>query len=145
MVEPAKPTPPTPRAPKRVEHLWRWILPLMIVATLWAWQRADQGAGDATEIGYTQLYTCFAEDKVDKITMTGADVHGSLKAAEDVGGHKVQRFRTTLPAQADPGFLPLLREHKVAVDVHSEEQPFIVRVLLSIVPWVLIFAGWVWL
>jgi cell division protease FtsH len=145
MTEPtASPTPPrSPATP--TEHLWRWILPLAVLGALWAWQRSEEKAGDAQEVGYTQLYGLIAADKVEKMTMAGLEVRGSLKAAEQVEGRKVERFRSTLPAKDDPGFLPLVREHQVALTVRSEEQPFAVRVLISILPWVLIFAGWVWL
>jgi cell division protease FtsH len=146
MAEPMKPPPDAPRPPARGEHLWRWLLPLAILATFWAWQRLDDPSVEATEIGYTQLYALVAADKVEKITLTGAEVKGSLKAAEAVDGKpNVQRFRSVLPAQNDPELLPLLRNHKVAVTVRSEEQPFGVRLVLSILPWVLIFGGWIWL
>jgi len=146
MAEPTKPAPGAPSPPARGEHLWRWLLPLAILATFWAWQRLDQTAAEATEIGYTQLYTLIAADKVEKITLTGAEVRGALKAPEAVDGKPgVQQFRSMLPSQTDPELLSLLRQHKVAVTVHSEEQPFMVRLVLSILPWVLIFAAWIWL
>ncbi|MFT3765312.1 MAG: ATP-dependent zinc metalloprotease FtsH [Minicystis sp.] len=142
MAEPTKPTPEAPRP--RAEHLYRWILPLVILGALWAWQSRDDGEG-APEVGYTQLYTLIAGDKVEKITLTGADVRGTLKGTETIAGQKAQRFRSTLPAREDPAFLPLVRDHGVAVDVRREDQPLAVRVVLSVLPWLLLFGGWAWL
>src|SRR5262249_53575542 len=62
-----------------------------------------------------------------------------------VGGKTTDQFRTTLPAQPDPSLLPMLRDHNVTVVARSEEQPFVLRLLLSILPWALILGGWVWL
>ncbi len=140
-VPPTAPRPPTVRG----EHFWRWILPLIVVLSLWAWQRVDTGGVDGVEIAYSQAYSFIAADKVDRVTLIGAEVRGQLKEAEALDGRNTQRFRAVLPAQPDPTLLPLLREHKVTVVVKSEEQPFAVRVLLSLLPWALIFGGWVWL
>ena len=141
---PPPPLPPRPPA-TRADHFWRWILPLVILISLWAWQRVDTGAAEGVEVPYSQLYTLIGEDKVDRVTLTGFSVHGQLKAPEAIEGKTTTRFRTTLPAPPDPALLPFLREHKVLVEAHSEDQPLAVRVLVSILPWVLILGGWFWL
>jgi cell division protease FtsH len=120
-------------------------VPLAILLSLWAWQRAETGANEGVEIAYSQLYDLASQGKVDRVTLTGLDVRGQFKAPESVDGKTTDRFRTTLPAQPDPALMPLLRDHNVTVVVRSEEQPFIVRVVLSVLPWVLILGGWVWL
>jgi cell division protease FtsH len=148
MNEPTKPSSadPSPRPPPRGEAFWRWLLPITFATALfWAWQRTDTSTADGTDIAYSELFALVAEDKVDKVTMTGPDVRGSLKAPEVLAGKSTKSFRTTLPAQADPALLPLLREHKVMVVAHSEEQPLAVKILVSVLPWVLIIGGWVWL
>jgi cell division protease FtsH len=146
MPEPEIPSPEPQRGGPRREHVWRWILPLVVLASIWGWQRLEESAGEVgPEIGYTQLYALVSAGKVDKLTLTGADVRGQLKAAEALEGRQVTRFRSALPAQPDPAFLPLLREHKVEVKVRSEEQPMAVRLLVSLLPWAVIFAGWIWL
>jgi cell division protease FtsH len=145
MPAPVKQTHDAPPPAARNEHFWRWILPLTILVSLWLWQRAGTGATDGTEIGYTAFYTLVAEDKVDRLTLTGHEVQGSLKAEQTIEGKPTQRFHTTLPVESDPALLPLLREHKVAVTVKTEEQPLAVRILMSILPWVLILGAWVWL
>jgi cell division protease FtsH len=146
MTEPTEPTTNAPRRPPSGETFWRWILPITIVAALfWGWQRVDTSAADGVEIAYSQLFALVAEDKVERVTMTGPDVRGQLKGTEMLEGKSTQRFRTTLPAQPDPALLPLLREHKVAVVARSEEQPLSVRILISVLPWALIIGGWMWL
>ena len=145
MAESEKPHTGSSPTPSGREHLWRWILPLLILITLWGWQRQGEGRDGAPEIAASQLYMLVAEDKVDKIVMTGAEVRGTLKATEAIDGQKVQRFRTMLPALQDPALMPMLRDHKVIVQARSDDQPFALKLLLSLLPWALIFAGWVWL
>ena len=146
MADTEKPPPQQqPQRPPQPERLWRWILPLAILLTFWGWQRLDAGSDGGTEIGYTQFYALVTGNKVEKITMTGNEVRGSLKSEESVGGQKVQRFRTTLPAQSDPTLLPTLRDHTVEIRAQSEDQPLAVKLLISLLPWILIFGGWMWL
>jgi cell division protease FtsH len=141
-----KPPVQPPRPPiTRGEHFWRWILPVLLLVSFWAWQRVDAGATEGVEIPYSELYTLVGDGKVDSITMTGSEVRGQLKAPEALAGKTTQHFRVLLPAQSDPALLPLLRDHKVLVTVKSEEQPLVVRLLLSVLPWALILGGWVWL
>ncbi|HEY4157343.1 MAG TPA: ATP-dependent zinc metalloprotease FtsH, partial [Polyangiaceae bacterium] len=52
---------------------------------------------------------------------------------------------TLLPTQNDPEFVPLLRKKGVRVDVKSEEQPVILQLLISVLPFVLIIGAWTWL
>src|SRR5262245_46133681 len=107
MPETTKPpvAPPPVSQPRRPAapgaHLWRSILPFAVLVMLWAWQRVDTGATEGVEIAYTELYALVAADKVDRLTLTGMEARGQLKAPESLEGKTTQKFRATLPAPPD--------------------------------------------
>ena len=45
-------------------------------------------------------------------------------------------------APNDPALLPLLRQHGVQISVKSQQQPFAVQLLLTLLPWALIIGVW---
>jgi len=110
-----------------------------------AWELSRAGKDEGAEIAYTTFYAMVAEDRVEAITLTGQIVRGTFNVEQQVDGRAVKAFQTRLPAQDDAELLPLLRAHGISVRVQSEEQPLVLRVLLSILPWVLILAVWIWL
>jgi cell division protease FtsH len=125
--------------------LLTWVLPALFIAGAWAYQLHDAKEEVVPEIRYTDLYTLIDSGKVDSVTLTGLQIRGKLKAADKVNGQSITTFRSLLPAIEDKGLLPLLREKDVAVTVKSEEVSPLVRVLQSVLPWVLILGVWVWM
>jgi cell division protease FtsH len=91
------------------------------------------------------MYTLLASGQIESVTLTGLQMSGKLKAAENVDGHSITTFRSLLPAIEEKDLLPLLRDKGVAVTVKSEEQPVLVRVLTAVLPWVLIVGVWIWM
>jgi hypothetical protein len=96
-------------------------------------------------IAYTEFYHLVSEGKVASVTLKGQNVTGALKAPATVEGKSISGFTTLLPAQEDRDLLPLLRGQKVEVTVKSEEQPFLVQILIAVLPWVLILGAWLWI
>ena len=130
--------------PPPLASLLSWVLPAIVLAGAWAYQL--HGAKEATpEIRYSDLYALLDSGKVDSVTLTGLQIEGKLKAAEKVDGHSITTFRALLPSMEDRGLLPLLREKGAAITVKSEEQPPLVRIAVSVLPWVLILGAWVWM
>jgi hypothetical protein len=67
-----KPRDDPPKPPgATADHFWRWILPLVILLSLWAFQRVDTGTAEGAPLPYSQLYTLVGEDKVERVTLTG--------------------------------------------------------------------------
>jgi cell division protease FtsH len=96
-------------------------------------------------IAYTDFYHLVSEGKVASATLKGQNVTGALKAPETVAGKSISGFTTLLPSQEDRDLLPLLRDKKIKVTVKSEEQPFLVQMLIAVLPWVLILGAWLWI
>ncbi|HUE27551.1 MAG TPA: AAA family ATPase, partial [Solirubrobacteraceae bacterium] len=95
-------------------------------------------------VAYSQLFDWVREGKVKSMVLAGDTASATLAKPETVDGKTVQTFRTNLPAN-DAAFLPLLRDKGVRVTVNSQRQPFAVQVVLTLLPWVLIFAAWGWM
>jgi cell division protease FtsH len=125
--------------------LLTWVLPALFLAGAWAYQLHDAKEEVAPEIRYTDFYSLVDSGKVDSVTLTGLQIRGTLKAADKVNGQSLTTFRSLLPALDDRDLLPLLRAKGVAVTVKSEEVSPLVRVLESVLPWVLILGAWVWM
>jgi cell division protease FtsH len=142
----ATPTPPnggTGKPPKR--SLVSWALLAVLLAAGWAYQGYAASEEATPEIRYSDLYALLDAGKVASVTLKGLLVSGKLKAEEKVDGKSVTAFRTLLPAIDDKSLLPLLREKSVVVTVKSEEQPPLLRLFWSLLPWVLIIGAWTWM
>jgi len=137
--------PPGGKARPPFASLLTWILPALFLAGSWAYQVYGSKEQAVPEIRYTDLYTLVDSGKVESVTLTGLQIRGKLKAADKVDGQSITTFRSLLPAIEDRNLLPLLREKGVAVTVKSEEVSPLVRVLESVLPWVLILGAWVWM
>jgi len=111
----------------------------------YAWQQLGGADVNQTPIAYSTFYRVVGEDKVEKVTLRGQAVLGTLKAQAQLDGHATKVFRTTLPPIADDSLMSLLREKQVRVEVQSEEQPLALQLLSSLFPFLLIIGMWIWL
>jgi len=130
--------------PRRPSWL-TWLIPLFLLGILTWGQYFAPGEGKHTSISYTDFYQLLSEGKVDSAAIKGQSVVGALKESQTVAGRPVNSFSTMLPAQEDRDLLPLMREKGVKINVKSEEQPLVVQLLITILPWVLILGAWAWL
>jgi cell division protease FtsH len=135
--------PPEPE-PKRASWL-TWLIPLIVLGILTWGPYFSGGEGKHTTISYTDFYQLASDGKIESAAIKGQNVIGKLKEPQTVAGRSVSSFSTMLPAQEDRDLLPLLREKGVKIDVKSEEQPLLVQVLITLLPWVLILGAWAWL
>jgi cell division protease FtsH len=110
---------------------------------MYLWKVAIEGSAQPPAVPYSQLYTWAQESKLASVEVAGDAIDGKLKEPQAVDGKKISTFRSNAPAN-DPALLPLLREKDVRIDVRSQRQPFAVQVVLTLLPWVLIFAAWAW-
>ena len=141
---PRTPVGPPESEPKHTSWL-TWLVPLIALGLLTWGQYFSPAEGKHTAISYTDFYQLVSGGKVENAAIKGQNVTGALKAPETVAGKSVSSYTTMLPPQEDRDLLPLLREKGVKIDVKSEEQPLIVQLLITILPWVLILGAWAWL
>ena len=67
-------------------------------------------------------------------------MRGTLRAPTTLDGRQVSQFHTELP-ERDDSLLPLLRARGTRIVVEREEQPFAIQLVLSILPWILMFGA----
>ena len=119
-------------------------MPAAFIAFLGYSQFAANRAHAEPSIGYSDLFQLADQGHVESATIKGQVVTGKLKGAQKIDGKSIETYTSRLPAQEDRDFMPLLRKNGVKIQVDSEEQPFLVQILLSIAPWVLILVAWSW-
>jgi cell division protease FtsH len=150
------PPPPTDTRPPPVPSVgpdatgngpsWRgWVVLGLLLVSLFIWQHFGAGEEARPPISYTAFYKAVEEQRVDSVQIRGQTVTGRFKQPTQVEGHKLDVFRTLAPPQEDRELLPLLREKGVVINVKSEEQPFGLQILISLLPFALIVGAWVWL
>ncbi len=99
---------------------------------------------EAPEVSYSQFYELIQNGKVKSVVLQSREALVELKASEEISGHKIARFRTTLP-QRDDTLLPLLHDKHADIDVTADQEPVLQNLVVSFLPWVLIIGVWVWL
>jgi cell division protease FtsH len=116
---------------------------LLLMMGMWVWRSAQEEPA-MPGVDYSTLYGWAEDGKVESVTIRGQSVQGKLKTSEDVDGKKIEQFQTTTPP-GDDALLDKLREHDVRIRVASEQQPFAVQLVLTLLPWVLIIGVWIFL
>ena len=143
--DPSEPSPPgPPTAPPPPAWLRFGMLALMIAGMLY-WQWSAKARMEHPEIDYSDVYALAEGDKLETVELVGQEVRGELTEPTEVGGRSITRFHALLPPQGDDDLLPLLRSHGVTIRVDRATQPFVVTLLMELLPWILILGGWWWL
>jgi cell division protease FtsH len=109
------------------------------------WSLFGKRSAPLPTVTYSELYGWVEQGKLASITITDQQVVGRLKQAETSGGRQINDFQSTLPAQEDRDFLPLLRAQKVDVDVKGEHTSVLAQVIISFLPWLLVLGAWFWI
>jgi cell division protease FtsH len=118
------------------------VLVLMLGATYY-WKTTIEGEA-APAVPYSQLYTWLQQGRIEAVVLKGETVEAKLKTPETIAERSTKTVRSNLPAN-DPALLPLLREKGVRITVSSQQQPFAVQVVSTLLPWVLIIGVWFWM
>jgi cell division protease FtsH len=135
----------TDKKPSEKSLAWlRWAIPLLLVAILLASEALGDRRPTSPGIGYSTFYSLVDQGKVERITIEGQSVSGTLKEPEPVEGKTVEEFATTLPAQPDANLLPLLRQKGVDVRVQPDQPSFWGPLLVTLLPWALVIGAWIW-
>ncbi|HEX3694094.1 MAG TPA: ATP-dependent zinc metalloprotease FtsH [Polyangia bacterium] len=130
--------PPAPRASGRA-----WLVLAAMIGAMWLW-KATAESNAAPPVPYSQFFNWVKDGKVLTAVIAGDAVDVTLKDPQKVDDRPIKSFHTNLPAN-DPALLPLLRDKGVLVTVKSQQQPFAVQMVLTLLPWILIFAAWTWM
>jgi cell division protease FtsH len=122
----------------------RWTIPLLLVAFLLASEVFGDRKSNLPGIDYSSFYSLVEQGNVQRITISGQSVAGTLKGVTQVEGKSVRDFSTALPPQTDSQLIPLLRQQHVDVRVDPEQPSFWGPLLITLLPWVLVIGAWLW-
>lgn len=109
-----------------------------------------------TAISYSVFKAEVESGKVAQVEMVGEEITGTYgqqpatdaneRANQQTGAADApRRFTTVVPSIGDPALLPLLEEHKVTVKVRTDDQSWLMTLLISLLPWVLIIGLFIFL
>lgn len=126
-------------------RLKSWLPLLVLLLSFLAFRYFTRAEESGVGISYSAFYKAVSENRVESITLRGQELSGNLRAPASIEGRTLRAFHTVAPAQEDRELLPLLREKGVTVAVKSEQQPLLVEILLSLLPFALIVGVWVWM
>ncbi len=88
------------------------------------------------KISYTSFVSDVKQGNVRSVTITDQDVTGTYQ------NNKV--FETYLPMKDDPQLLQSMVDKGVVVNAKQPEQPGILMHLLNLLPWIVLFAIWIY-
>lgn len=151
--------------PKRKMLDWRSLVGLMLIWGIFAFFYSNMVADrqPVEKISYSDFKTALRQNRVSRVTFQGHQVYGVYKSegsrakevkpsgAEnpdqknaDGQPSSKQRFRSYMPQIQDPQLMPLLDQRDVVVFAESKERGWFVRLLISMLPWLLILGYFIY-
>jgi len=123
-------------------QFWRYVLWIVLVALLASYFFRPSVDQPREALSYSEFKARVRADDVAAVTLRGQQVQGEFTRAPGAatGATEPNRFQTTLPPVDDPQLLPLLEQHGVRITARTEDPPWLLQVLLAILPWVLLVA-----
>ena len=113
-----------------------WVVIIMGVALVFTVVRTGQKRADRT-LTFTQFVKDVTDKKVQSVTITGMEVHGSYR--DDNGG-----LHVLIPANY-PDIYKLLQDNGVNVDIKEANSSNWVSVIINAVPFLLLLAFWIFM
>jgi cell division protease FtsH len=89
-----------------------------------------------TKISYTALLNEVKQGNVNSITISDQDVTGSMANSKS--------FSSYLPMRNDPALMKELIDKNVNIHGKPPEQPGLLMHLLNLLPWIILFAIWIY-
>jgi cell division protease FtsH len=140
MAEPAS-RPEVPDSTRR-PPAWRWFLLLALFGVFWIVQSSLKDP-PLPEADYSTTLQWIRAGKTREVVLRGNELSGTLLVPQPLDNAIVTAFRTTVPE--DERLVPLLEDKGVALRVESQDSPWLVQLLVMLLPWVLIIGVWLWL
>lgn len=142
---PSRP-PPGPNGAGTPGRPWmKWLGPALLLAGFTYVQLSAVGEDSSPNIDYSEFLDLVEGGQVVSVTVRGNQLSGELEVPLSNAAKGSTSFRTTLPPQPDPGFLPLLRQKQVKVSAQSEDESLLVRALFALGPWIVVLLAWSWI
>jgi cell division protease FtsH len=108
------------------------------------WQSFANQEQAYPSIDYSEFYRLLEAHKIESVTLKGENIVGRLLQPETKDEITFQNFQSLRP-DPDPDLVSDLRKNGVNIRVRSQEQPFAVQLVATLLPWILIVGVWIWL
>ncbi len=120
-----------------------WIL--LILLPVLAVQLFKAQEEPAAEFTYTEFRGQLASGNIHEVTVIeGRRIEGELRTPVNREGQDLNHFRTMLPGEIQESLLTELENQKVIIRAKVEQTAWW-TLLFSALPWILIFAFWIWI
>jgi cell division protease FtsH len=120
-----------------------WLLLVLMAALLVQLMRGQEQA--AIEFTYTEFRTQLDADNILEVTVVESRrIEGELRAPRMEEGREFQSFTTMLPGEISPELLADLEQQDVEISGQLETRGW-GTVLITMLPWVLFIAFWIWI
>jgi cell division protease FtsH len=117
------------------------MMALMLLFAIRIVGSQDQAVVDLT---YTEFRQHVDANRLDNVTFRDRAVEGELREPARKDGQEYTRFRSRLPGEVGDAFVDELLALGVVVDAEPAERG-IGTYLLSVLPWLLFIAFWIWI
>ena len=140
--KPQQPQPPD------INPFRTWIVFILAtLALLMLFQTMPGGRDRTYEIPYSTFKDFIKQQRVEEVVLKGQIAEGKLEQAQSIGpkGEMSQQFKTRIPDIGDETLMPTLEQHGVKVNVSSSSEDGVwVRLILSLLPWILFIFIFFW-
>jgi cell division protease FtsH len=138
-------TRPTLPPPAGQPFSWKaWLILGLLLGGMAVWQSMANQEQAYPSIDYSEFYDLVEARRVESVTLKGENIVGQLTQPETRDGISFANFQTLRP-DPDPDLMSALRKADVKIRVRSQEQPFAVQLIATLLPWILIIGVWIWL
>jgi cell division protease FtsH len=143
---PELPSGPRPALPSPGQPFsWKaWLILALLLGGMAVWQSVAHQEQAYPALDYSEFYRLLEAHEIKGVTLEGERIIGELRQPQTHGNIEFQNFQTVRP-DPDPELVPALRKFDVDIRVRSQEQPFAVQLVATLLPWVLIIGVWLWL
>jgi len=120
-----------------IKQILFWVVIFLVVVMLFVVVRTTQGPKEQA-LTFTEFVGKVEAGSVDKVTITGNEVHGTYKSNSGAGLH------TFIPVNY-PDIIKQMQEHGVNVDIKDTSSSSWVSILVNASPFIVVIAFWIFM
>jgi len=120
-----------------IKQVLFWAVIFLVVVMLFVVVRTTQGPKEQ-QLTFTEFVAKVEAGSVDKVTITGNEVHGTYKSNPNAGLH------TFIPLNY-PDIIKQMQDHGVNVDIKDTSSSGWVSILVQASPFIVVIAFWVFM
>jgi len=120
-----------------IKQILFWVVIFLVVVMLFVVVRTTQGPKEQA-LTFTEFVGKVEAGSVDKVTITGNEVHGTYKSNPGAGLH------TFIPVNY-PDIIKQMQEHGVNVDIKDTSSSSWVSILVNASPFIVVIAFWIFM